>query len=67
MVAVRRPRKYPKREQWKYESRYQVGGRGIPCSASRAACAFLYASYLQTTTRFGFHVKSTLRIRIQKE
>jgi hypothetical protein len=46
MVAVRRPRKYPKREQWKYESLYQPEGRGIPCSASRADCAFLYASYL---------------------
>lgn len=35
MVAVSRPRKYPKREQWKYEMRCQLLGRGMPASAMR--------------------------------
>ena len=33
MVAVSNPRKYPNNEQWKYEIRYQLFGRGIPASA----------------------------------
>ena len=45
MVAVSRPRKYPKSEQWKYEMRVQLLGRGMPASAILACCAFLYASY----------------------
>ena len=44
MVAVSRPRKYPKSEQWKYEMRVQLLGRGMPASAILACCAFLYAS-----------------------
>merc|ERR1719322_747533 len=41
IVAVSNPRKYPNKEQWKYEIRYQLFGRGIPASAIRCACALL--------------------------
>ena len=43
IVAVSNPRKYPKREQWKYEILYQLFGRGMPASAMR--CAWKYIMF----------------------
>ena len=46
IVAVSNPRKYPKREQWKYEILYQLFGRGMPASAMRCALKYIMFNYI---------------------